>query len=123
MRVTGRRLVAMLVLAGLACPLAYEQAREARQRDSWFHGWRFDVAPFYLWLPALDGRIAVGETSTSVDQSVGDTLDLAFESLKFAATGPRGSPQRERLADAGPPVYGPGGECPNGRRRRGHGAV
>jgi hypothetical protein len=29
----------------------------------------------------------VGETTASVDQSVGDTLDLAFDSLKFAATG------------------------------------
>jgi hypothetical protein len=87
MRAAGRLLVAMLVLVEFACPLAYGQAREVRQEDSWFHGWRFDVAPFYLWLPALNGRITVGETSASVDQSVGDTLDLAFESLKFAATG------------------------------------
>jgi hypothetical protein len=76
----------MLLLVGFACPLASGQAGEARQGDSWFHGWRFDVAPFYLCLPALDGRITVGETSASVDQSVGDTLDLAFESLKFGAT-------------------------------------
>jgi hypothetical protein len=87
MSATGRLLVAMLVLVGFACPLTYGQASEARQEDSWFHGWTFDVAPFYLWLPALDGRITVGETSASVDQSVGDTLDLALESLKFGATG------------------------------------
>jgi hypothetical protein len=87
MSAAGRLLVAMLVLVGLACPLAYGQAREVRQGDAWFHGWTFDVAPFYLWLPALDGRITVGETSAGVDQSVGDTLDLALESLKFGATG------------------------------------
>jgi len=87
MRIEGRLLVAILMLAWLACPLAYGQAREARQGGSWFHGWRFDVAPFYLWLPALDGTVTVGERSASVDQSVGDTLDLLFDSFKFGATG------------------------------------
>jgi hypothetical protein len=87
MRNAGRLLVAMLMLVWLAYPLAYGQAREARQEDSWFRGWAFDVAPFYLWRPALDGNVTVGETSTSVDQNVGDRLDLVFDSLKFAATG------------------------------------
>jgi hypothetical protein len=87
MRIEGRLLVAILMLAWLACPLAYGQARGARQGDSWFNGWTFDVAPFYLWLPALDGTVTVRETSASVDQSVGDTLDLLFESFKFGATG------------------------------------
>lgn len=83
----GRLLVGTLVLTRLVCPAAYSHAGEAPQEASWFTGWTFDVAPFYLWLPALDGRITVGETSASVDQSVGDTLDLALESLKFGATG------------------------------------
>jgi hypothetical protein len=87
MRIEGRLLVAILMLAWLACPLAYGQARGARQGGSWFNGWTFDVAPFYLWLPALDGTVTVRETSASVDQSVGDTLDLLFESFKFGATG------------------------------------
>ncbi|MGH6690169.1 MAG: hypothetical protein ACRERE_40565 [Candidatus Entotheonellia bacterium] len=87
MRAAGRLLGAMPVLVWLACPLAFGQASEARQGDAWFHGWKFDVAPFYLWLPALDGTVTVRETSASVDQSGGDTLDLLFDSFKFGATG------------------------------------
>jgi hypothetical protein len=80
-------LVGLLLLMWLICPQVRAEEGAVRQDESWFNGWTFDVAPFYLWLPALDGRITVGETSTSVDQSVGDTLDLLFDSFKFAATG------------------------------------
>jgi hypothetical protein len=52
-----------------------------------FKGWTFEVAPFYLWLPAQDGTVTVRGQSADVDLSVGDTLDLLFDSFKFAATG------------------------------------
>lgn len=45
------------------------------------------MAPFYLWIPALDGEITVRGISSDVDLSVGDTLDLLFDSFKFVATG------------------------------------
>ena len=87
MHTSKRLLVGLLLPMWLICPQVRAEEGAVRQDESWFNGWTFDVAPFYLWLPALDGRITVGETSTSVDQSVGDTLDLLFDSFKFAATG------------------------------------
>jgi hypothetical protein len=84
MRTYGILLADMLVLL-LACPAAYTQG--APQETSVFKGWTFDVAPFYLWLPALDGTVTVRGFSADVDLSVGDTLDLLFDSGKFVATG------------------------------------
>jgi hypothetical protein len=84
MRTYGILLADMLVLL-LACPAAYTQG--APQETSVFKGWTFDVAPFYLWLPALDGTATVRGISSDVDLSVGDTLDLLFDSGKFVATG------------------------------------
>jgi hypothetical protein len=52
-----------------------------------FTGWTFGVAPLYLWLPAQDGTVTVRGQSAAVDLSVGDSLDLVFDSFKFAATG------------------------------------
>jgi hypothetical protein len=71
----------------LACPLASGQDGGTGQESSLFKGWTFEVAPFYLWLPALDGEVTVRGQSADVDLSVGDTLDLLFDSFKFAATG------------------------------------
>jgi hypothetical protein len=87
MRTYGRLLVGTLVLMFLVCPAAYSQDRGIAQETSFFTGWTFDVAPFYLWLPALDGTVTVRGISADVDLSVGDTLDLLFDSFKFAATG------------------------------------
>jgi hypothetical protein len=83
MRAYGRLLVGMLVLTRLICPATYSHAEEA----SLVKGWTFEVAPFYLWLPAQDGTVTVRGQSADVDLSVGDTLDLLFDSFKFAATG------------------------------------
>jgi hypothetical protein len=58
MRTYGRLLGALWVLL-LVCPAAYSQDRGAIQEASFFTGWTFDVAPFYLWIPALDGTITV----------------------------------------------------------------
>jgi len=80
-------LMLMLTLLLLVCPAAYSQVRGTPQEASFFKGWTFDVAPFYLWLPALDGEITVRGRSADVDLSVGDTLDLLFDSFKFVATG------------------------------------
>ena len=79
-----KHLVLMLVLL-FVCPAAYTQ--ESPQEASVFTGWTFDVAPFYLWIPALDGTVTVRGLSADVDLSVGDTLDLLFDSGKFVATG------------------------------------
>jgi hypothetical protein len=86
MRTYGRLLGALWVLL-LVCPAAYSQDRGAIHEASFFTGWTFDVAPFYLWIPALDGTITVRGLSSDVDLSVSDTLDLLFESFKFVATG------------------------------------
>jgi hypothetical protein len=86
MRTCGKPLVGMLVLTLLVCPVAHSQDRNAAQEASFFTGWTFEVAP-YLWLPALDGTVTVRGLSAGVDQSVGDTIDLLFDSLKFAALG------------------------------------
>src|SRR5919108_2997277 len=77
----------MLVLTLLVCPAAYSQGGGTGQESSLFKGWSFEVAPFYLWLPALDGEVTVRGQSADVDLSVGDTLDLLFDSFKFAVTG------------------------------------
>jgi hypothetical protein len=87
MRASGRLLVGTLVLTLLVCPATYSHAGQAPQEDSSFKGWTFEVAPFYLWLPAQDGTVTVRGQSADVDLSVGDTLDLLFDSFKFAATG------------------------------------
>jgi hypothetical protein len=87
MRTYGMLLVAVLVLMLLVCPLAYGQDGGTGQESSLFKGWTFEVAPFYLWLPAQDGTVTVRGQSADVDLSVGDTLDLLFDSFKFAATG------------------------------------
>jgi hypothetical protein len=86
MRPYGILLLGLLVLL-LVCPAAYSQDARPPQEPSVFKGWTFDVAPFYLWLPALDGTITVRGLSADVDLSVGDTLDALFDSFKFAATG------------------------------------
>lgn len=86
MRVWGMLLAGIPVLMWLVCPAAYSQDRVSAQEAS-FTGWTFDVAPFYLWVPALDGTTTVRGISADVDLSVGDTLDLLFDSFKFAATG------------------------------------
>jgi hypothetical protein len=80
-------LVAVLVWMRLVCPLAYGQDGGTGQESSLFNGWTFEVAPFYLWLPALDGAVTVRGQSADVELSVGDTLDLLFDDFKFAATG------------------------------------
>jgi hypothetical protein len=87
MRTYGMLLGGMLVLLLLICPAAYSQGGGASQEASLVTGWTFDVAPFYLWLPALDGTVTVRGLSADVDLSVGDTLDLLFDSGKFVATG------------------------------------
>jgi len=87
MRTSGSLLVGMWLLMLLVCPPAYSQEGEAPQEASFLKGWTFDVAPFYLWIPALDGEVAVRGLSADVDLSVGDTLDLLFDSFKFVATG------------------------------------
>ena len=87
MRTYGILLGGMLVLLLFVCPASYSQDRGTSQEASVFKGWTFDVAPFYLWIPALDGEITVRGISSDVDLSVGDTLDLLFDSFKFVATG------------------------------------
>ncbi len=89
----GRRLVGTLVLTRLVCPAAYSHAGEAPQEASWFTGWTFEVAPFYLWLPAQDGTVTVRGQSADVDLSVGETLDLLFEAAKFGAGVLLGEPE------------------------------
>lgn len=86
MKTYGMLFIVMLMLV-LACSPVHSQDREASQEASSFTGWTFDVAPFYLWIPALDGTTTVRGISSDVDLSVGDTLDLLFDSGKFVATG------------------------------------
>lgn len=74
MRTHGIPLIAVLMLV-LACSPVHSQDRETSQEASLFTGWTFDVAPFYLWIPALDGTTTVRGISSDVDLSVGDTLD------------------------------------------------
>jgi hypothetical protein len=57
-RTYGILLIATLT-TGLACSPVYSQDREPTHEASFFTGWTFDVAPFYLWLPALDGTTTV----------------------------------------------------------------
>jgi hypothetical protein len=85
MRTQGMPLIALLTLV-LACSLAYSQDREASQEASFFTDWTFDVAPFYFWIPALDGTVTVRGLFSDVDLGVGDMLDLLFENFNFAAT-------------------------------------
>jgi hypothetical protein len=87
MRTDGTLLVAMQVLMLLVCPMASSQDGGARQEASFFEGWTFEVAPCYLWLPALDGEVTVHGQSADVDLSVGDTVDVLFDRFKFVATG------------------------------------
>jgi hypothetical protein len=87
LRTYERLLVGMLVLMLLVYPAAHSQDGGAAQEASLFKGWTFDVAPFYLWIPTLDRQITVRGHSSDVDLSVGDTLDLLFDSFKFVATG------------------------------------
>jgi hypothetical protein len=86
MRTHRIRLTTMLTLVR-ACSSVHSQDRQTTQEASFLAGWTFDVAPFYLWLPALDGEITARGISSDIDLSVGDTLDLLFDSFKFAATG------------------------------------
>ena len=51
------------------------------------------MAPFYLWLTALDGTVTGVGLSSDVDLSVGDTLVLLFDSIKFVATGRAEAPK------------------------------
>jgi hypothetical protein len=85
MRICGMLLAGILLL--LVCPASYSQDRVTAQEASVFKGWTFDVAPLYLWIPAQDGTVTAGGLSSDIDLSVGDTLDLLFDSFKFAATG------------------------------------
>ena len=80
-------LMVLLVLMLFVCPAAYSQDQGASPEASLFTGWTSDVAPFYLWIPALDGEVTVRGHAADVDLSVGDTLDLLFDSFKFVATG------------------------------------
>jgi hypothetical protein len=58
MKTYGMLFIVMLMLI-LACSPVHSQDREASQEVSFFTGWTFDVALFYLWIPALDGTTTV----------------------------------------------------------------
>jgi hypothetical protein len=66
MRTHGIQLTTMLTLV-LACSSVHSPDRQTTQEASFPAGWTFDVAPFYLWIPALDGEITVrGIPPTSI---------------------------------------------------------
>jgi hypothetical protein len=50
--------IVMLMLILARSPV-HSQDREASQEVSFFTGWTFDVAIFYLWIPAFDGTTTV----------------------------------------------------------------
>jgi len=56
--------------------------------------WHFSIAP-YFWLPAMVGDVTVRGESSNVNLSIGDTADLIFENVKFAAIGQSQSRSRE----------------------------
>ena len=45
------------------------------------------MAPFYLWLPAMDGDVTARGQTAAVDSSVGDTAELLVNDVKFALIG------------------------------------
>ena len=70
----------------LLCPLAYGQSGEASAPSLLSSPWKFGVAP-YLWLPAMQGEITARGHTVDIDLDLEDTLDLVFDSLKFAFMG------------------------------------
>lgn len=84
-----RRIREMVVLGGLMvlvlCPSINAQTLSTAPASA--DTWRFDVAPFYLWLPALEGDVTVRGQEVPVDVTVGEFTETLFESLKVAATG------------------------------------
>ena len=70
----------------LLCPWAYGQSGEASAPSLLSSPWKFGLAP-YLWLPAMQGEITVRGHTVDVDLDLEDTLDLVFDSLKFAFMG------------------------------------
>jgi hypothetical protein len=84
-----KRIRETILLCGLTalmlCPATYAQTTGAAPASA--RAWRFDVAPFYLWLPALEGDVTVRGNEASVDVSVGDFVETLFDSLEVAVTG------------------------------------
>ena len=84
-----RYLLSLITLCGLLCasmcPPASAQATPSTEASS--GDWRFDVAPMYLWLPALDGDVTVRGRTSSVNVSMGKFIETLLDSFKFAATG------------------------------------
>ena len=68
------------------CPWAYGQSGEASAPSLLSSPWKFGLAP-YLWVPAMQGEITVRGHTVDVDLDLEDTLDLVFDSLKFAFMG------------------------------------
>jgi opacity protein-like surface antigen len=92
---TLKVVVTVLTLVAM-CPAAYTQDQTTDQDAFGLKGWRFDVTPFYLWLPAQEGSVTVRGVEAPIDISLGDTIDLLFDSLKFAFTS-RAEARKDRL--------------------------
>ena len=73
----------VLILIG---PLAYGQTGAVSAPPFLHCPWKFEVAP-YVWLPAMQGDLTVRGRTADINLDLGDTLDLLFDSLKFAAMG------------------------------------
>jgi hypothetical protein len=70
----------------LMYPLASGQAGEFPAPPYLSSPWKFELAP-YLWLPAMHGDLTVRDRTIDVDLDLDDTLELIFDSLKFAFMG------------------------------------
>jgi hypothetical protein len=81
-----RTMVLGLFMLTLLCPFVYGQTEASSPPYFLTAPWKFDLAP-YLWLPALQGDVMVERHTANVDLSVGDTLELLFDSFKVGALG------------------------------------
>jgi hypothetical protein len=70
----------------LMCPLASGQTGNFPAPPYLASLWKFDLEPS-LWLTAMQGDVTVRGRTADVDLDLDDTLDLVFESLKFAVMG------------------------------------
>ena len=82
-----RYVYCVITICGLLLACAYwpAHARTTRAASPSPGAWTFEVAPFSLWLPALDGNATVRGREADVDVSISEFTETLIDHLKFAA--------------------------------------
>lgn len=75
------RQISTLMITLMALSLCLGTAVQAADSDK---GWRFDLAPFYLWAISLDGDISIGSPAGTFSQGVRVPFDEVFSNLESA---------------------------------------